>query len=120
VQASTVDGFFFTYLDTVNSGAWSVTTVANSVSTSTSNVTTGTTMTAANWYLLEAEMNAAGTSVTYYINGVTTGVTHVTNIPTGVGRETAFRMQIVKTIGTTTSLLYLDAYYVEMDFTTPR
>jgi hypothetical protein len=118
--AGTVDGYFFEYMDTVNSGAWSVTTVANSVSTSTLNITTGTTMTAAQWYLLEAEVNAAGTSVTYYIDGVSTGVTHTTNMPTGVGRETGFRMQMTKSIGTTNSLAYIDAYYIENDFTTAR
>jgi hypothetical protein len=118
--ATQVDGVFFHYNDSVNSGAWSCTASSNSTTTNTLNVTTGTTVTAGQWYLLEAEINAAGTSVTFYIDGVSTGVTFTTNIPTGAGRETGFGAMVIKTVGSTDLLVHLDAYYYEQDFTTPR
>jgi hypothetical protein len=65
------------------------------------------------------EVNAAGTSVDYLVNGAVV-VTHSSNIPTGAGRETGAYISILKSLGTTTELLYCDAYYVELDFTTAR
>jgi hypothetical protein len=119
LAASVVDGAFFSYREDVNSGAWSVTTVANSVKTATTTVTTGVSPSAGGWNFLELEVNAAGNSITYYVDGVST-VTHTTNIPVGAGRETGPGMLMTKVVGTTARLFHIDAYYMELDFTTAR
>jgi hypothetical protein len=117
-DATAVDGCFFTYRDDVSAN-WTVSTVANSVNTATHQVSTGIAVTATQWYLLEAEVNAAGTSVTYYVDGASV-VTHSTNIPTGTTRSSNWTAGLTKSLGTTTRTLAVDAYYLEIDFTTAR
>jgi hypothetical protein len=107
LTGTSVDGCYFSYTNGTNSGAWSVTTVSNSTSTGTSNVTSGITLGAGTWYRLKIVVNAAGTNVDYYIDDVLK-VTHTTNIPTGTTRATGFGINILKSASTTARFFNLD------------
>jgi hypothetical protein len=123
-NAAETDGVFITYDEggtangTAASANWQCVTVANSVRTLT---TTTTAVTAAAWNKLRIEVNAAGTSVTFYVNG-TAIATHTTNIPLpSIGsRYFNMKMQIAKQIGTTSRALYCDYVGYENILTTPR
>ena len=122
-NAAETDGVFITYDEggtangTVASANWQCVTVANSVRTLT---TTTTAVTAAAWNKLRIEVNAAGTSVTFYVNG-TAIATHTTNIPLpSNSRYFHMKMQIAKQIGTTSRALYCDYVGYENILTTPR
>jgi len=117
------DGVFITYDEggTLNGTAaspnWQCVTVANSVRTLT---TSSTAVTAAAWHKLRIEINAAGTSVTFYVDDVLLA-THTTNIPLGSnGRYILVKQGINKTIGTTARLMYCDYLGYQNTLTTPR
>lgn len=117
------DGVFFTYDEggtlngTAASANWQCVTVANSVRTLT---TTSTAVTASAWNKLRIEVNAAGTSVAFYVNG-TLVATHTTNIPLASNsRYVTVKQGIAKTIGTTARLVYCDYIGYENILTTPR
>jgi len=77
-NTSVTDGVYFEWsADSAGSG-WRGVTANNSLRTYTSSTSA---ITAATWYRLTAIVNAAGTSVTFYVNGVSIG-TLTTNIPT--------------------------------------
>lgn len=118
-----IDGVFFTYDEggTLNGTAaspnWQCVTVANSVRTLT---TTSTAVTANAWNKLRIEVNAAGTSVAFYVNGSLVA-THTTNIPLASNNRFVFVKQgIAKTIGATARLVYCDYIGYENILTTPR
>lgn len=71
------DGVYFSYTNTVSSGAWIGMTTASSVTTSV----VGSVMTISTSYNLKAVINAAATSVNFFVNGTSIG-TSTTNIPT--------------------------------------
>lgn len=71
-------GIYFRYTDTVNSGKWQI--VCNNAGTST---VVNTTVTAdTSFHNFGIALNAAGTSVSFTIDGVTVGTAITTNIPT--------------------------------------
>jgi hypothetical protein len=73
---------------------------------------------AGQWYKLRIDINAAGNSVTFYIDG-TLVATHTTNIPattTGLFISSV----ILKTVGTTARSLLTDYFMYEEIFTNPR
>jgi hypothetical protein len=118
-----IDGVFFTYDEggTLNGTAaspnWQCVTVANSVRTLT---TTSTAVTAGAWNKLRIEINAAGTSVAFYVNGILVA-THTTNIPLPTAsRYVLVKQGIAKTIGATARLVYCDYLGYENILTTPR
>lgn len=77
---SFVDGMYFQYTDSVNSGQWQFKCTNTSVTT-----TTSTTVAAATGFnTFTVISNAAGTSVSFYINGNLAGTAISTNIPTAV------------------------------------
>jgi hypothetical protein len=122
-NAQETDGVFITYDEggtangTAASANWQCVTVANSVRTLT---TTTTAVTAAAWNNLRIEVNAAGTSVTFYVNG-TAIATHTTNIPLpSSSRYFHMKMQIAKQIGLTSRAVYCDYVGYENILTTPR
>jgi hypothetical protein len=122
-NAQETDGVFITYDEggtangTAASANWQCVTVANSVRTLT---TTTTAVTAAAWNNLRIEVNAAGTSVTFYVNG-TAIATHTTNIPLpSNSRYFHMKMQIAKQIGLTSRAVYCDYVGYENILTTPR
>lgn len=105
---------WFTYIDTLNSGQWvgqtrtgggTITSVSSSIA-----VTTG-------WTKLEMIINAAGTSVQFFVGGVSIG-TSSTNIPisSGIGPI----IQIIKSVGTATRNLYCDLFKYKIALTTAR
>lgn len=95
------------------SANWQVATMAAS---SRSFTTTSVSVTANQFYRLTAIVNAAGTSVDFYIDGVLVK-TETNNIPTlGVG----IMLQIYKSIGTTPRTAEVDNLYIKQKFTTAR
>lgn len=117
VTGESVDGAFFRYTDTVNSGRWQCVTRANSVETATDS---GITAAAGTWAKFEIEVNADGTSVAFKVNG-TTVQTHTTNIPTGSGRGTSYGNMVLRSVGTTSFIsLLIDFAMCRQIFTSSR
>ena len=94
-------------------GRWQVVCSNGSTRTYT---TTDSTVTAGRWYRLRFEVNAAGTSVAFYING-TLVKTETNNIPTGNLTPVA---TILKSNGTTARTALIDYIRIRQKFTTPR
>jgi hypothetical protein len=101
------DGIFFRYTHSVNSGKFECVTRSNSVETAADS---GQTVAARTNYRLGILVNAAGTSVGFYING-TLVATNTTNIPTGTSRGSNLMWQIKKSAGTTSREIDID--YIE-------
>lgn len=120
--ANQVDAVSFVYDEggvstgSTASANWQVVTSSNSTRTWT---TTTTAVGAGTWVKLGIIVNAAGTSVGFYING-TLVATHTANIPTGTARALGFGSQILKSVGTTARTVDIDYLQAEMEFTTPR
>ena len=106
-------GIFFEYTDNENGGRWQALCEDGVAETS---VDTGITVVGLQYYKLEWEINAAGTSVEFFIDDVSVA-TITTNIPTGVANNTFVNIHIMKLVGTTTRPVYWDAYYWEQDVT---
>lgn len=108
------DAIYFQYSDNVNSGNWQIKT------TSSSTTTTANTSTAAdtNWHKFSIIINAAGTSVAFYIDDVQVANSPITtNIPS-VPISTA--CMITKSVGTTARTLQFDWYDQTVNLTNPR
>jgi hypothetical protein len=127
-QGTESDGVFFTYEEggifngTAASPNWQCVTVANSVRTltTTSTPVTAASVTASAWIKLRIEVNAAGTSVSFFVNG-TLVATHTTNIPLGSNsRYLLVKQGIFKAIGTSNRAMYVDYLGYENIQTTPR
>ena len=122
-NSAETDGVFITYDEggtangTVASANWQCVSVANSVRTLT---TSTTAVTASAWNKLRIEINAAGTSVVFYVNG-TAIATHTTNIPLASNsRYVIMKTGVAKTIGLTTRGFYCDYIVYENILTTSR
>jgi len=122
-NSSETNGVFITYDEggtangTTASANWQCVTVDNSVRTLT---TSTTAVTASAWNKLRIEINAAGTSVTFYVNGVSIA-THTTNIPLASNsRYFLMKTGVAKTIGTATRGFYCDYIGYENILTTAR
>lgn len=94
---------------------YSTATSANFL-TQTSDNTTRTTTTSstavpiASWFRITMIANAAGTSISWYLNDVLIG-SNTTNIPTASGRTTKVaQCMILKSAGTNSRSVYVDAY----------
>ncbi len=110
------DGVYFTYDRAVSGVNWQCVTANNNIRTTTASAVP---VAAATWVRLKAVVNAAGTSVTYYINDVSVA-TIATNIPTAVNRVTGPRILLLKSVGTTASTVNVDYWYNQIRFTTSR
>lgn len=110
-----VDGAHFIYSDTVNGGNWSIVTQSNSIGPAA--VDSGVAVSASSYYKLEVVVNAAGTSVEYYIDGVLVH-TETSSIPTGSTRRTSAGFGIIKSVGTTQRGVYTDYLEVAMEGST--
>ncbi|MGI0076818.1 MAG: hypothetical protein ACREAU_05365, partial [Nitrosopumilaceae archaeon] len=115
IAGDVVDGIYFQY-DRLTSANWRICTANNSTRTKT---TTSTAVTAGTWIKLGIVVNAAGTSVEFFINGVSVGTT-TTNIPTAAGRDTGMGCKIEKTAGTTSRTFLVDYFKNHTFFTTAR
>jgi len=117
VSAEPTDGCYFRYTHSVNTGKWEAVTRSNGTETATD---TGITVVADAWKRFEVDVNAAGTSVVFKIDGSTVA-TNTTNIPTGAGRYASYGVSAIKSAGTTSmSGLYIDFMEVDYQFTTAR
>jgi hypothetical protein len=104
------DAARFYYTDTAGT-EWQCETVSNGTSTITA---VGSALVAGQWYIHEIVVNAAGTSVEFYLDG-TLVATHTTDIPTGLARLTGIHTGINKTVGTTARTLEVDYILLQMD-----
>lgn len=99
-----IDGAYFRYTHSVNSGKWECVTRSNSTETAADSGVAGVSATC---QTLEIEVNAAATSVVYKINGATVQ-TIATNIPSGTTRATGVGATITKSAGTTNRTVVID------------
>lgn len=112
LTAASVDSIEFQYTDAAGTGAaWNCVTRSNSVETRT---VVGSNVVGFQWYVLEIEVNAAGSSVDFYIAGVLVA-THTTNIPTGTTRATGAYCGIRKTLGLTARTIRIDYQFLQME-----
>lgn len=108
------NGCFFTLVDDENSAQWICHTSSGGTATSTNTFTADDN----GWHEYEIRVNAAGTSVTFYIDGSLVA-TNATNIPTSNNIGPAFKMRKEVHAATTVSA-YLDYCYLKYDLTTAR
>lgn len=117
-----VDGIYFLYdsqgitTGSAASGNWQIVTSSNSVRTFT---TTTVAIDNTNLQKLRIDVNAAATSVEFYINDTLVG-THTTNIPSGAARTTGSGIYLQKSAGTTARTADIDYLFLKAKFTTPR
>jgi hypothetical protein len=100
---------YFAY-DRNTSANWLIRTRDNGTETS---VDSGVAVVADTWIKLRFEINAAATSVEFFIDDTSVAVGGnpiTTNIPTAAGREVSPRLTIQKSAGTTARLMYVDWY----------
>ena len=83
------------------SGNWLCTSVNSSTATT---LNSGVPIVAGTWYNLRAIVNAAGTQVSYYINGVLIG----TSVVTVTSSALHFVFKLEKTVGTTSRTTSID------------
>ncbi len=95
----------FEYQDDQNGGRWQAIT-HDGVETSTD---TGVLVAADTWYKMEVEINAAGTSATFFIDDVLVA-TNVANIPVAP-LNLFYNAHILKILGTTPRVCHMDAAY---------
>lgn len=101
----TTDGVYFRHDGSTTD--WVAVTRSNSVE---SVVATGVTVTLGTWYDFWIDINAAGTSALFYINGSLVA-TITTNIPIAAGRQTGYGVHIVR-VSTNAVDLQLDADFI--------
>lgn len=107
------NGVYFQYAQGIGGNFWSIKT-ANS---STRTITTSTIAVAANtWYKIGFMVNAAASSITFYVNDVSAG-TITTNIPTNVCSPF---FQLVKSAGITARTVNVDYFSLVQQFTVSR
>ena len=120
--ANQVDGVYFLYDEggvstgSAASGNWQTCCSSNSVRAF---FTTSNAVAQATWVNLRIEVNAAASSVSFYIDGVLVR-TETQNIPSGSGRELGFGWLLIKSVGTTARTVDFDYLLVESDFTNSR
>ena len=121
-NANDANGIFFTYDEggtqngTSASPNWQCVTSVSSVRTLTlTSVPASTTA----WQKFSIEINTTATSVEFYIDNVLVA-THTTNIPTGTSQLVTPKIQISKSIGTTSRTFFVDYIGYKQTFTTLR
>ena len=108
-----VDGVYFEYSDNVNSGNWQIKTANASTRTTTNTATAAAT----GWQKITITVNAAATSVEYFINGSSVG-TIATNIPTA---SISPICHIARTLGSLVSAtLAIDLFVLDHTMTNSR
>lgn len=115
-QADATDGAYIEY-DEAASANWQVCCANNATRAKNG---TGTAVNT-NWHTWKVVANAAGTSVSFFMDGTeVSGSPITTNIPTGSGRETGFGFHIIKSAGTTERTFVSDWIAWDFSLTTPR
>lgn len=119
-SGAVTDGVYFEYNRLTAGDFWRCATANNSTRTL---VTTTSAIVANTWYRLKIIVNAAGTSVDYYVDDVllTSGSLPITtNIPTTSARTAAPSSQIIKSAGTTSRTAENDYAEFRQTLTTAR
>jgi hypothetical protein len=111
-----VDGVYFNYAPKDTGDARINCVTSNNSTRTTTN--SGTNMDTA-WKIYRIEINSIGTQALFYINE-TLVCTHTTNIPTGAGRVTSPRIQILNNGGASAESFYVDYWMQKMIFTNTR
>ena len=112
-SAEPTDGIYFRYTHSVNGGKWQrISRAGGSETANDTGVTADT-----GWHTFEAEINALGTLVEYYIDGLTAG-SQTANIPTGA--TAPMPAAIIKSAGGTARTFHLDAFAYTQEFATQR
>lgn len=112
-SGDSINGAYFRYVDNVNSGNWQLITRSGGVETA---VNTSTTVVANTWIKLSVLTDATASLVTYSVNGVSVGTINSNIGTTNIGMG----ISIVKSVGTTASLLYCDYQLGMKTFTSAR
>lgn len=106
-------GAWFEYTHSVNSGAWTIKTANGSTSTSNTASTVDT-----NWHNYKIIVNAANTSISFYIDGVeVTNSPKTTNLPTA---RVAARSLLISRQAGQGGIIQVDLCILQIDLTTPR
>jgi hypothetical protein len=113
--AGTPNGCWFEYVDNVNSGNWQIKT-ATSSTTTTANTSTAVDT---NWHKFKVSVNAAATSVSFYIDDVEVANSPITtNIPTA---DIVYCVVIIKkSAGATPRSILVDYMQLDIALTSPR
>ena len=107
-------GLWFEYSDNVNSGNWQIKAAEAGTSTIANTSTAATT----NWTVYKIVINAAGTSVAYYINGTEVANSPITtNLP---ARVLIPQVQLYKSTGVNNVACLVDLYTLQQVLTTAR
>jgi hypothetical protein len=117
-SADHVDGVYFEYNRSLSVN-WAIKTANNSTRT-TGTVGSPVAVAAATWTKLGYIVNAAGTSVQFYLNGTAYGTAITTNIPITAGRDVAPSAQLIKTNSNTARSVSIDYFRGKTRFTTAR
>lgn len=108
------NGAYFTYTHGTNSGRWQIVTVKATVATTSDSGIAADT----NFHSFRIDVNAAGTSVSFYIDDVQTSNSPVaTNIPVVIIYPSA---ALIKSAGSTAIAQICDAFTFVQELTTPR
>ena len=109
------DGVYFTYSDNVNTGRWVINSSASSANTTANTTSTVDT----SWHMYKIIVNAAATSVSFYIDGVQVANSPLSaTIPT-VNPLTPY-LNIIKSAGAANSIMNIDLFTLTYTLTTPR
>lgn len=108
------NGVFFQYIDNINSGNWQICASSASVQTSTNTSVAADT----NWHNFGIVVNAAASSISYTIDGVSVG-TVTTNIPT-VQLSPSFSFNNNGSYTSGTQTVIVDLFYMTLTLTTAR
>lgn len=108
-----LEGCGFEYQDDQNGGRWQGLCEDGIGETS---LDTGITVVASTYYKLEFEVNAAGTSVEFFIDDVSAG-TVAANIPAGTAFSLFMSIHIMKLVGTANRAPYIDYYSLRQELT---
>ncbi len=110
------NGAYFRYTNAVNGGRWQCVTSAGAVQTSTDSGVFADNQ----YHAFTIEINEAGTSVGFYIDGVLVA-TNTTNIPNGtLAQAFGYGWKMEKSVGTTQMNQSADWYYYEQERTNAR
>ena len=114
-NADQANGCYVEYSDNLNSGNWNFKT-ANASSRTTSNSSTAVTT---GWHNVQISINAAASSVSFSMDGVSLGTAISTNIPT---TNPVNIMATLIGVGGTTAAgsIFVDLMYYSQTLTTPR
>lgn len=112
--SGSTEGVYLRYRDDLNGGNWQCGVINGGVH---SNADSGVAVAAAAWYYLEIEVNAAGNSVEFFIDGSSVGT--IASGP-AASATAEMRIGILKSVGVTIRGIKVDAAYLMGELTAGR